>query len=89
MGRIPEGVIIVTAGGLNGYSGGNFSVPKRSVPQPLRNTRNTHILAAMVRRVWRPINEIVPQKNIFLGRMGCDIRRRGFLNRLVLLRKLP
>jgi hypothetical protein len=24
---IPEGVIIVTAGGLKGYSGGNFSVP--------------------------------------------------------------
>ena len=25
--NIPEGVIIVTAGGLKGYSGGNFSVP--------------------------------------------------------------
>ena len=25
---IPEGVIIVTAGGLKGYSGGNLSVPK-------------------------------------------------------------
>jgi hypothetical protein len=26
-GFIPEGVIMVTAGGLNGYSGGNLSVP--------------------------------------------------------------
>jgi hypothetical protein len=39
---LPEGVIMVTAGGLKGYSGGNLSVPNVNCDI----TVSTHVLAA-------------------------------------------
>ena len=38
-------MIIVTAGGLKGYSGGNLSVPEIS---RFKTTRQTHVLSAYV-----------------------------------------
>jgi hypothetical protein len=41
---IPDGVIIVTAGGLKGYSGGNFSVPVAF--RIVIIMKSTHVLSA-------------------------------------------
>lgn len=82
---VPEGVIIVTAGGLNGYSGGNFKVPR---VRQLDSQGATHILSTIIRCIWRSFNEVVPEKNVLFGWMGCDIWRRGLLNSLIFLRKL-
>lgn len=75
----------MTAGGLNGYSGGNFKVPR---VRQLDSPGATHILSTIIRCIWRAFNEIVPEKNVLFGWMGCDIWRWGLLNSLIFLGKL-
>jgi len=43
---VPEGVIIVTAGGLNGYSDGNLRVPRCASANRDVSRVHTHVLSA-------------------------------------------